>query len=212
MKQIIKKTIKWGFRLLLLPLYLWFELLAKMFNEDSIFQTFSQYLSLLPGKLGSYCRAAFYWWACPNTSDDIAMGFLTTLSHRDTTIEHGVYIGPQCNIGKCYIGENTLLGSGVHILSGNKQHHFEDVTTPIQQQGGHFTKVTIGADCWLGNASLVMASIEAHCIIASGSVVTRAIDEPYAIYGGNPAKRLKNRAEKSHNEASAANQEQEVTP
>ena len=212
MKQSIKKTIKWLFRLLLLPIYLWFELLAKVFNEDSIFQTFSQYLSLIPGKLGSYCRSAFYWWACPNTSDEIVVGFLTVFSHRDTTIERGVYIGPQCNIGKCHIGENTLFGSGVHILSGNKQHHFDDVETPIQQQGGHFSKITIGADCWLGNASLVMASVEAHCVIAGGSVVTRSIDEPYAVYGGNPAKRLKSRADNSQNIQAALNQTQKVAP
>ena len=193
MKEVLKKTLKFGFRLLLLPLYLWFELLARLTNEDSIFQSISQYLSLIPGKLGSYCRAAFYWWACPNTSDDIAIGFLTVFSHRDTTIEQGVYIGPQCNIGKCHIGENTLLGSGVHVLSGNKQHQFDDVTKPIQQQGGTFTKVQIGADCWIGNGSLVIADIAQHCIIASGSVVPKPVTEPYGIFGGNPAKLIKKR-------------------
>lgn len=177
----------------MLPLYLWFELLAKLTNEDSVFQSVSQYLSLIPGKLGSYCRAAFYWWACPNTSDEIAIGFLTVFSHRDTTIDPGVYIGPQCNIGKCHIGQNALLGSGVHILSGNKQHRFEDPGKPIQQQGGTFNKISIGADCWVGNASLVMADVAPHCIIASGSVVTKKIEEAYGIYGGSPAKYLKSR-------------------
>lgn len=193
MKQLFKRIIKCAFRVLLLPIYLWFELLTRIGNEDSTFQSFSQYLSLIPGKLGSYCRAAFYWWACPDTSDDIVVGFLTVISHRDTTIEAGVYIGPQCNIGKCHLGKNTLLGSGVHILSGNKQHNFNDVNSPIQHQGGNFEKIAIGTDCWVGNASLIMAGIAPHCVIAGGSVITKAIEEPYAIYGGNPAKRLKSR-------------------
>ena len=191
MKAVLKKTFKIGFRLLLLPLYLWFELLARLTNEDSIFQSISQYLSLIPGKLGSYSRAAFYWWACPETSDDIAIGFLTVFSHRDTTIERGVYIGPQCNIGKCHIGEDTLLGSGVHVISGNKQHQFDDMTKPIQQQGGTFTKVQIGADCWIGNASMILADLAQHCIIASGSVVIKNIVEVGSIEGGNPAKFIK---------------------
>lgn len=193
MKQSIKKSIRWLFRLLLLPLYLWFELLAKLFSEDSIFYSFSQYLSLIPGKLGSYCRAAFYWWACPNTSDEIAIGFLTILSHRDTTIEQGVYIGPQCNIGKCHIGENTLLGSGVHILSGKKQHFFDDINVPIQQQGGQFDKVSIGQNCWLGNQSIVTVNIVGNTVIATGSVVVHQIDNP-GVYGGNPAKLITIRA------------------
>ena len=193
MKAVLKKTFKIGFRLLLLPLYLWFELLARLTNEDSIFQSISQYLSLIPGKLGSYCRAAFYWWACPNTSDDIAIGFLTVFSHRDTTIEQGVYIGPQCNIGKCQIGKGTLVGSGVQMLSGNKQHNFDNPNIPIQQQSGVFTKITIGSDCWIGNGSILMTNLNNGCIVAAGSVLTKYHDENRVILGGCPAKKIKSR-------------------
>ena len=193
MKEVLKKTLKLCFRILLLPVYLWFELLVRFANEDSVFQSFSQYLSLIPGKLGSYSRAAFYWWTCPETSDEIAIGFLTVFSHRNTTIEQSVYIGPQCNIGKCSIGEGTLIGSGVHILSGNKQHNFSDTTRRIQDQGGQFEKITIGRDCWLGNCSIVMANISDKCIISSGGVLVKSVDEPGTILAGNPAKLIRNR-------------------
>ena len=155
----------------------------------------SQMISLIPGKLGIYIRAAFYRLACPDTSDEILVGFLTVFSHRDTSIAQGVYIGPQCNIGKCSIGEKTLLGSGVHILSGKNQHHFADTDTPIQEQGGTYTKVSIGRDCWLGNGAIVMTDVTDHCIIAAGSVVVNTITEPGTIHGGNPAKLLRRRAE-----------------
>lgn len=154
--------------------------------------SFSQGISLIPGKFGVYLRAAFYRLACKNTSDEISVGFLTILSHRDTTIGRGVYIGPQSNIGKCTIGENTLIGSGVHILSGSRQHEFKDPQKPIQDQGGIFEKIQIGADCWLGNMSLVMANLEDHSILAAGSVLTK----PSAkgdILVGNPAKFINNR-------------------
>lgn len=192
LKQIIKRTLKVTFLVLVYPLYLLFFILSKVSNPDSVFQSFSQLVSLIPGKIGIYTRAAFYRLACPETSDEILIGFLTVFSHVNTTIEEGVYIGPQCNIGKCRIGKNTLLGSGVHILSGSKQHHFEDIDTPIQQQGGTYEKITIGEDCWLGNVSVVMADVGNHSIVASGSVVTRPV-EPKVIVAGNPAKHIKNR-------------------
>jgi len=202
-KSAIKVAVKKAFLLLLLPLYLILQLFTWFGQSNSIFQSLSQWLSLIPGKLGIYSRAAFYHWACPQTSDDICIGFLTVLSHRNTTLKRGVYIGPQSNIGMCTIEEDTLLGSGVHVLSGNRQHRFEDTHTAIQQQGGNYTKISIGKDCWLGNGSIVMANIDHQAIIAAGSVVIRPV-ETGAIYGGNPARFVKSRFQRqtNHNQSS----------
>jgi len=191
-RQILKRSVKTAFLVFMLPVYALYRALSLTGNVDGTFMSFSQALSLIPGKLGIYMRAAFYRLACTDTSDEISVGFLTIFSHRDTTIYPGVYIGPQCNIGKCTIGENTLIGSGVHILSGSRQHEFQDIQKPIQDQGGVFEKIRIGADCWLGNASLVIANLEDHSILASGSVLTK----PSAkgdIMVGNPAKCINNR-------------------
>jgi len=193
MRHTLKRTIKNLFLLLALPLYGIYLLLSLLGNPDGTFQTFSQIFSLIPGKLGIYFRAAFYRLACPDTSDEILIGFLTVFSHRDTSIRKGVYIGPQCNIGKCTISENTLLGSGVHILSGNQQHSYSDSQRPIQQQAGKYTKVKIGEDCWLGNGSIVMANLPDHSIVAAGAVYVSEIQEPWTIMGGNPARIIKNR-------------------
>lgn len=191
-RKFAKRTVRTIFLVLTIPLYLLFIVLAIFRDEDSVFHGFSQSLSLVPGKIGIYLRAAFYHLCCPGTSDDISIGFLTLLSHRDTTIETGVYIGPQCNIGKCSIGENTLIGSGVHILSGSKQHHFEATNVPIQEQGGHFQKVSIGHDCWLGNKSLVMADLANQSIVASASVVIKPSNAG-DVLAGNPARFVRNR-------------------
>lgn len=190
--QGFKRLIKSGFLALALPLYLLCLLFSQLGNTDGVFASFSQGLSLVPGKFGVYLRAAFYRLACPTTSDEISVGFLTILSHRNTSIAKGVYIGPQCNIGMCSIGENTLIGSGVHILSGGRQHEFQDIQKPIQDQGGVFEKIRIGADCWLGNTSLVMAGLEDHSILAAGSVLTKPSTRG-DILVGNPAKCANNR-------------------
>lgn len=191
-RQVIKRTIKMVFLILAAPLYLLFLGLAAITQEDSTFQGFSQALSLIPGKIGTYLRAAFYHLACPDTSDEISVGFLTLLSHRDTTIKRGVYIGPQCNIGQCTIGQNTLVGSGVHILSGSRQHAFDDTDRPIQEQGGHFEKIQIGEDCWLGNGAIVLAPIGTQAIVAAGTVVTKTVRDGDVV-AGNPARVIRNR-------------------
>jgi acetyltransferase-like isoleucine patch superfamily enzyme len=191
--RVFKRLVKSVFLVLATPLYLLCMLFSQLSNADGVFTSFSQGLSLIPGKFGVYLRAAFYRLACPATSDEISVGFLTILSHRNTSIAKGVYIGPQCNIGMCSIGENTLIGSGVHILSGSRQHEFQDIQKPIQDQGGVFKKIRIGSDCWLGNSAVIMAAVANGCIIAAGSVLSKSADKEGDILAGNPSKTIRNR-------------------
>jgi virginiamycin A acetyltransferase len=195
-RAIAKRSFKVLFLVAALPLFATFLAVRAITRTEDSFTAFSQLLSLVPGKVGVYLRAAFYSQACPGTSDEISIGFLTTLSHRDTSISRGVYIGSQCNIGMCQIGENTLIGSGVHILSGSRQHNFSDIDQPIQEQGGQFEKITIGSDCWIGNHASVMSPIGGKSIIAAGSVVVNAVQSG-DIVAGNPARVLRNRFEDS---------------
>jgi len=191
-RQIIKRSFKLVFLGLALPFYLLYRLLSLIDSSESTFQAFSQLLSLFPGKTGVYLRAAFYGLVFPDTTDETFIGFMTVFSHADTTLGKGVYIGAQCNIGKCSIGEGTLLGSGVHVLSGTRQHDISDIDTPIQEQGGVFEKINIGRDCWLGNASVVMAELGDQSVVAAGSVVVK----PSAsgdIVAGNPARVVRSR-------------------
>lgn len=186
----LKQAIKTGFLILVVPLYLLYRIIRPLGGIDATFQSFSQVISLIPGKIGIYVRAAFYRLACPNTSDEISVGFLTIFSHQDTTINEGVYIGPQCNIGKCEIAKNVLIGSGVHILSGNNQHNFSDPYTPIKDQVGLYRKIIIHEDCWIGNSSIIMTDIESRSVVAAGSVVTKNV-LANSIVAGNPARPLK---------------------
>ena len=193
----IRKCFKTFFRIVCLiivaPLMLLFFVGRLLFDEDTVFKAHSEYLALIPGKLGSYLRAAYYSTICTNTASDVALGFLTVLSHRDTEIGAGVYFGPQGNIGKCRIGANCLFGSGVHVLSGKRQHSFADPSIPIKEQGGVFEKIEIAEDCWVGNNAVIMASVGRRSVIAAGSVVTNPVPAN-VIAGGNPARVLRETA------------------
>lgn len=190
MKPFIKRSVFLLLALLISPVTISYLLLSMVLNRDALVASYSQCLSLLPGKLGSYLRSGFYRFVFTHCSPDAVISFGTLFSQQDTSIEPGVYIGPQCNIGKCSIGKNTLLGSGVHIMSGKGQHKFSDPTKPIKDQGGTFSKVEIGENCWLGNGALVMANIGKGSIVAAGAVVIDDVPEG-VIVGGNPARVLK---------------------
>ena len=191
MKSAFKKALSIFFVIFILPIYVLYIFNMLLFKGKS-FSGFSQFLSLIPGKIGSYCRIGFYRLTMTYCHDECVIGFATLFSQQDTEIGKGVYIGPQCNIGMCRIGDNSLIASGVHIMSGSMQHNFDDLDNPIQQQGGHYSKIEIGEDSWIGNGSLIMANIGKKCIIGAGSVVTKDVED-YSIMVGNPAKLIKKR-------------------
>lgn len=192
MKKRIKSFLFSIFAILAAPLTLLYFVLSIVMNKNDCVALFSQLLSMIPGKFGNYFRAGFYRFTLTACSPDAVISFATLFSQQNTTVRGGVYIGPQCNIGMCEIGENVLLGSGVHIMSGAKQHNFNDLNTPIKDQGGEFEKVNIGKNSWVGNGALIMADIGENCVIAAGSVVTKSV-ESNSIVGGNPAKLIKTR-------------------
>jgi len=188
---LIKKIVQSASIIAVSPLII-LHLVTSLWTQNGIFIFSVQLLSLIPGKIGSYCRVAFNRFAMSHCHRDCVIGFCSVFSQPDTEINQGVYIGPQCNIGQCRIGQDTLIASGVHIMSGNNQHGTDLLDVPIQQQQGKYRKVIIGEDCWVGNGSLIMADVGKKCIIGAGSVVTKPIPD-FSIAVGNPAKVIKNR-------------------
>jgi virginiamycin A acetyltransferase len=191
-RNALKTIANCLFVLLVLPVMVVYKVVTLARPVDSIFWTFSQLLSLFPGKTGSYLRAAFYSLSMRHCSADCLISFGTIFAQIDTEIGHGVYIGPNCNIGSSKIENFCTLGSNVHILSGKKQHSFDELDRPIREQGGELEKITIGEDTWIGNCAIVMANVGKKCIIGAGSVVTKDVDD-YSIVAGNPAKVIRKR-------------------
>ncbi len=192
LKQTAKRIARLIALISMLPIYAAFLIASSFASKDLAFSGFSQLISLFPGISGSYLRSAFYKLALAKSHEELTIGFGTIFSQQQTELSHGVYIGPQSNIGKCRIKANCLLGSGVHIMSGKGQHNFSDINTPIREQGGSFETITIGEDSWIGNGSLIMANIGKKCVIGAGSVVINDIPD-FSIVAGNPAKVIKQR-------------------
>ena len=191
-KSVVKSVFSLLCTLFVLPVYISYFLLGLIADRDGIFAGYAQLMSLIPGKTGSYLRNSFYRLTMNQCDDGVVISFGTLFSQRDTDIGTGTYIGPQCNFGSCAVGKDCLIGSGVHILSGKRQHAINDLETPIREQGGELTKVKIGDDCWIGNGAIIMADVGSQCVVAAGAVVVDAVEDR-TIVGGNPAQLIRRR-------------------
>ena len=113
---------------------------------------------------------------------------------KDLEIDEYAYIGPGSCIGRgVHIGKYTMLANNVMIVGGD--HNFKSPELPIIFSGREGIKEThIGVDCWIGAGCLIMAGVKIGdgAIVAAGAVVTKDVP-PFTIYGGNPAKPIKNR-------------------
>jgi acetyltransferase-like isoleucine patch superfamily enzyme len=88
-------------------------------------------------------------------------------------------------IGRLYIGDNTLIGPHVSIITGN--HNISDLSTHKE------SFVRIGKNCWIGSHSVILPGVELadNIIVGAGSVVTKSFEEKNILIAGNPAKKLK---------------------
>ena len=88
---------------------------------------------------------------------------------------------------------DVMMGPEVLIYTSGHEHSRTDI--PMIKQGSFEEKrVIIGDDCWIGRRAIIMPGVEIAkgCIIGAGAVVTKNT-QPYGIYGGVPAKRMKER-------------------
>ena len=108
---------------------------------------------------------------------------------RNTYIARNTYIGVFQPIS---IGERVLIGAYSYIISAN--HCYERRDIPIAEQGFVGAPIVIEDDAWLGTHVVVLpgVSIGKGAIVAACSVVTKDIPA-YEVWGGVPAKFIKNR-------------------
>lgn len=97
-------------------------------------------------------------------------------------------LSPGCyiqGVGEVWIGDYTLVGPNVGIISGN--HDLED---PAKHVRG---KVNIGRYCWLGMGAIILPGVTLgdHTVVAAGAVVTKSFPEGCCVIGGNPARLIK---------------------
>jgi acetyltransferase-like isoleucine patch superfamily enzyme len=124
--------------------------------------------------------------------------------------KHGITTGDDFYIGKfsqiecdAEIGNHVMFANRVALV-GRYDHHFQQPGIPTRLASqirdkdynwkGLNDKIVIEDDVWVGYGAIIMSGVRIGrgSIIAAGSVVTKDV-EPYSIYGGFPARKIKNR-------------------
>ena len=124
--------------------------------------------------------------------------------------KHSIDIGDNFYIGKfsqiecdAEIGDNVIIANSVAFV-GKYDHHHQQVGVPVRLASkisdkdynwkGLNSKVIIEDDVWIGYGSIILSGVKIGqgSIIAAGSLVNKDV-ESYSIYGGMPAKKIRNR-------------------
>lgn len=192
MKQIIKNIIRFIAPIIVSPLIIISKIGIHLFRSTSLFSTCSQIVSLLPGKIGTEIRSAYYRFTLDGFGENSTIGFGTLFSKNKTKIGRGCIIGAHAIIGYAEIGDNVGIGSKTSILSGRYQHNFTDHEKGVFEKEGAFSCLFIGKDVVIGEQSVIMANIGEKTVIGAGSVVVKDIP-PFSVAVGNPARVVKNR-------------------
>ncbi|MEO7192300.1 MAG: DapH/DapD/GlmU-related protein [Vicinamibacterales bacterium] len=174
------------------PLLLSYAVRRVLLGGDRALEGSAQTLSQVSGIVGEYLRRAFLARVLAGCAPTATIQFGALFSQVGSRIDDRVYIGPRCHLGLVHLEKDVLLAAGVHVPSGGATHGIADPDTPIRDQPGARTLVTIGEGTWIGSAAIVMADVGKHCVIGAGSVVTRPIPD-YSIAAGVPATIIRTR-------------------
>lgn len=160
----------------------------------------------------------FYLVAVKWRQYEIASGFHAGARVR-IWAKHTVKIGRDFYIGRdsqietdCIIGDFVIFGNKVAIV-GRYDHNYQQIGVPVRHAMGIRDKdynwkgidsapVRIGDDVWVGYGAIILSGVQIGdgAIIAAGSLVVKDV-EPYSIYGGIPAKKIKDRFDNAGDKA-----------
>ena len=180
LRHAVKRLVQGIALVLMCPL----ALLTAFGRLGPVYSFFAQALALSPGMPGSYLRAAYYKLTLRKCSIDVTIWFGTYVVDPATSLGELVSIGSYCVVGRSSIGPRTQIGSHVLIPSGRQQHvRSEDGTLSGCVSG----ETLIGADCWIGDAAVVMAELGDGVTVGAGAVVTKPVAARTTVVG-NPAR------------------------
>ncbi len=183
MRESLKSLARGAAFVVVLPALASYVIRASVIGRDRALEGSSQMLALVPGILGQYLRQAFLAQTIAGCAATATISFGTILSKTGARIDDRAYIGPGCSLGLVHIGEDVLIGSGVHITSGRDTHGTDDPGVPIREQEGRIDLVRIGAGSWIGSGAIVMADVGARSIVGAGAVVAKPIPDAVVAVG-----------------------------
>lgn len=183
----MKRLVKAVFHAIFLTVAFPPALMSGFGRVEIVYLFWAQSFAQIPGILGDYLRIAYYRMTLTDCALESRIQFGSFFAHPQVRVGRGVYIGSYCVLGRTCIGDRTQIASAVQILSGRRQHGRDREGRIQGADRAGFTSVSIGADCWIGAAAVVMADVGAGTTIGAGSVVVKPIP-PGSVAVGSPAR------------------------
>ena len=124
----------------------------------------------------------------------VSVGSSMTIG-KNVTIGHNVQFGIGTDVAtNVHFGNNILVAGGVRFV-GRQDHSFDVPGQTIWKGGrGVNAPIEIEDDVWIGAGSVILSGVKIArgAIVAAGSVVTKDVP-PCEIWGGNPARKIRDR-------------------
>jgi acetyltransferase-like isoleucine patch superfamily enzyme len=134
-------------------------------------------------------------WPWVNYKGFVRVMPLCLFVKRDIKIGNNVQFGRGTWVSTdVHFGDNILIAGRVSFI-GRNDHTFSTPKVTIwNSKRGKDDLIIIGSDVWIGTNAIILAGVKVGngSIIAAGSVVSKDIPD-CEIWGGVPAKKIKNR-------------------
>jgi len=156
--------------------------------------------------------AGRFWWKCvamrfvksmfAECGKNVVIGKGGSFHHKDVHIGSNSSIGPNAcfisAIAHIRIGNHVMFGPHVFLIAGGHRmdiigRYMNDIRANEKRQDDD-RDIIIEDDVWIGANAIILRGVKIGkgSVIAAGSVVTKDV-ERYCIYGGVPAKKIRQR-------------------
>jgi virginiamycin A acetyltransferase len=164
----------------------WIAIVTRAYTEVSILA------SRIPFMFGQRVRYYYYKATLKSLGSNVVFKYGTYCQYPNAIIGNRILFGYFNTIGEVHTGDDIVIGGYVNFLSGTSQHSFQNRNEKIINQKGFGRKmITIGSDVWIGSNSIIASDVGERCVIGAGSLLVKPA-KSFGVYGGNPAKLLKN--------------------
>lgn len=117
---------------------------------------------------GVYARGAFYRRTLSAVGRDLYFGYMTLFSKPDARLGDHVFVGRFCTAGRVSLQDEAMVGGGVQMLSGRRQHGRESSDgRSLQGSPRGVVRVVGGRAARVGAGSIIIADVGRCAVVGN---------------------------------------------
>ena len=164
-----------------------FALRCRMVGHERAYLELSERAACWTGIRGERMRVALHRRIGTQIGEHAVLRHGCILERPPLSIGPMTMLGHYAHVQHASIGADCLVSDHVLVMDGRRQHHFDRLDIPVNEQGGIVRQVRVGDDCFIGAGAKVLADVGDHCVVGAGAVVLEPVAD-YKIVAGNPAR------------------------